>query len=265
MKNIQAIIFTALATVSAVILRCLQLGLMIDPKTGFTNDNMAIYSILITVITLVFCLTSAAIVFLKKDNTASFIPPNSSLLGFSNLVLGIFLLIEPTLSSIVISNVPKALCFFRVALLILSGIVYIYFGIAMLFHLNIRYGLCVVPIVLWIVRLMCTFISYTVMSNISDNFYNISCLIFTLLFLMYQGKTLCLVGNKNRVTCMYACGSIAVILSFTAALPHLLLPLFGKNFLSHGAADHPAATLIMAFYIVIYTCAGLKQRDHKKL
>lgn len=257
MQNIQAVIFTALAAVSAVFLRCIQLAFMIEPATGFTTDDMSVFSTAITVIILLLCIVCGVItLFGRGINGEGAKPKRTFVLACVCFLLGCALMVEPILNGVAVNNVPGVLCVLRFAAMLLSGVCFLYAGVCLLFGYRIALGLTVVPTVLWVLRLMCTFISYTVMSNITDNFYDICSLIFTLLFFMYQGKTLCGVGSKKRAAFMRITGSVAFIMNLTAVLPHYLISAFGVTGFAHRPVDHPVTTLLVTAYMAVCLCTA---------
>ena len=250
MQNIQTVIFTVVAALSAVFLRCVQLAFMIDPATGFTVDDMKGFSAAVTVIILLLCAVCSVLALpARRVQQPAAKAGKNGFIAALCLFLGCAFVIEPILSGIAVNNVPFFLCVLRFAFLLFSGIYFIYAGLCVLFNFHFAAGLTAVPTFLWVLRLMCTFISYTVMSNITDNFYDICSLIFTLLFFMYFGKTLCRVGNKRRAALMRATGSVAIIMNLTAVLPHCLIRLFGVTGFAHRPVDHPLTTLLVTVYI----------------
>lgn len=252
MHSIQAVVFTALAALSAVFLRFVQLAFMIDPSTGFTVDDMAGFSTAVTVIILLLCVVCGALALLdRRGHQPSAKAKKPAFLAAVCIFLGCALVIEPILSGLFVNNVPAFLCVLRFAFMLLSGLYFVYVGLCVLFGYRFVPGLTAVPTFLWVLRLMCTFISYTVMSNITDNFYDICSLIFTLLFFMYYGKTLCGVGSKRRKALMRLTGSIAILMNLTAVLPHYLVATFGISGFAHRPVDHPLTTLLTTVYIVV--------------
>lgn len=263
MKNIQSIIFTAAATVAAILLRCLQLAFMVEPATGFTVENMAVFSGCITGFILLLCLLSAVFCFAGHLKTGVLKLRSSWILAVCSVLFGASLILELVLNGTAIYNVPNLLCFLRAFFLVFCGLVYLYNGVCLFLGYRVQYGLTVVPTVLWVLRLMCTFINHTVMSNITENFYDIGALIFTLLFFMYHGKALCGVKPPKSALLMRITGCIAIILNLTATVPHFCLTLFGVTGFNRQPVDHPLSAVLTAFYIAAFLCCSFTEEKAK--
>lgn len=252
MKYVKLFIFSAAALVSAVILRCLQLIFLTDPQSGFfISGSEGLGNSLSVITVLLIALTGAMALFAKPESIRTR-PVPSPVLGCAALLAGISHFMEPFLNGISMPSVPGWMAVLRLLMILAAGGVFCWFGIAHLMDLDPRYPLSLVLIVSWVVRLMSTFISFTGMSNISENLYDVLMLILTLAFFLTQGKSLCGISQKHQPTLLLATGLSAVLCTAVSALPGMIVSFTSNTELAHIPTDNPISAIFTALYIGVY-------------
>lgn len=252
MKHLKIFIFAAFALVSGVTLRTIQLLFLTDSKTGFYKNGMEGLGTTLMVILISVIAIASLLVFLFNKNEVSVKPSSSALLGCAALFAGIANLVEPFLNEVSFSTVPPFLLGLRLIMILASGAVLFWFGIAILFGKNMRPALSIILIVAYVVRLMSSFICFTGMSNISENVYDVLMLISTLVFFLFFGKGVCGISKSTTNRKLIAVGIAAVLFTAVSSIP-CLLAYFASNFeLIHVPTDNPITGLFMAFFISVY-------------
>ncbi len=252
MKHTKIFIFSAFAAISVVVLRCIQIFFITDPKTGFFLENMEEIGTALTLFTVAMIALSSVLIFLFKKEDINPIPTNSSVLGCTALLAGLAHFIEPIISDADLTTLPSALAGLRFIMILAAGGVFCWFGIAMLRNKAFPYSLFTVLIISWVVRLMSTFISYTGMSNISENFYDVLMLITTLVFILIQGKALYGLTRGKNSRALISTGIGAVLCTTTSALPCIIVSLFSEENISHTPVDNPVTGIYTAAFITAY-------------
>lgn len=244
-------IFFFTALFSAVAVRIMQMMFVTDSNTGFFKDGYESMGSFMSAGMVVLVAVTGILGFFN-DHRPKDAPPNSFLFATSMLLIGIANLIEPYFGTKPPSSIPLMLVALRLLLLVSTGLSFCYLAITMFMNKKANFGLLVVPVVLWIVRLMVTFMSYTGMSNISDNLYDVAMIMATLLFLLMQAKLLCGVKKGKYSYGVLALGLMSVMLIAICILPRIVMFfLFGSQFI-HSTVDSITTHFFMGFYIVVY-------------
>ena len=252
MKHFKIFIFSAFALVSAVTLRTIQLLFLTDSKTGFYKQGMEGVGTALMVLVIAVIAAASTLVFLFKKESLSPTPTSSALLGCAALFAGIANAAEPFLNSISLSSVPTALLGLRTVLIIASGAVFCWYGLAILFRAELHASLSLVLVVTWVVRLMSSFICFTGMSNISENLYDVLMLISTLIFLLFFGKAVCKISKSQTHRKLFASGVAAVLFTSASSVPCLIAYFAGDYAFVHTPVDNPITGIFMAFFISVY-------------
>ncbi len=262
MKYTKLFIFSIAALISSVILRCLQLVFLTDPKSGFFKSGSEGLGNTLSVITILLITFTALMALFAKQEEIIAKPTLTPFFGCVSLLTGISHLMEPMLNGITMPSVPMWMTILRLLMILAAGGVFCWFGIAVFTNSDPRFPLSIVLIVSWIVRLMSTFISFTGMSNISENLYDVLMLILTLSFFLVQGKILCGIPQRNTNGFLLATGISAILCTAVSAAPGIIVSLVSKTELTHIPTDNPISAIFTALYIAVYlvnVCRETKQ------
>lgn len=252
MKHLKIFIFAAVALVSAVILRTIQLIILTDSKSGFYKEGLEGIGITIMVVLVGIIAFASLLIFLFDKKELSTAPSSSVILGTAALFAGIANFIEPFINTVTLTAVPEFLLGLRVIMILASAAAFCWLGAAILFNKKIHPELSIVFIVAWVVRLMSTFICFTGMSNISENLYDVLMLISTLVFFLFFGKSICSISKSTTNRKLVATGIAAVLFTAVSSIPCLITYIVGDFTFVHTPIDNPITGLFMAFFIAVY-------------
>lgn len=252
MKHLKVFIFSGFALVSVVALRLIQLIFLTDSKTGFFKSGMEGIGTALMIFSVVLIAVSALLVLLFKKEKINPVPKQSTLLGCAAIFAGIAHLTEPVIYKADLSSVPDILMGLRLIMLIAAGGVFCLFGLTVILNLKPRFGLTTVLIIAWVVRLMSTFISFTGMSNISENLYDVLMLVMSLIFMLYFGKAICGLSKDEYQLKVIISGVSAVLFTAASALPAVILSFTNSAAITHAPIDSPVTGLFTAFFIAVY-------------
>ena len=252
MKHLKIFIFAALALVSVITIRTIQLLFLTDSKTGFYKDGMEGLGTTLMVILVGIIAITSLLIFVFEKVKISTTPSSSPLLGCAALFAGIANFAEPFLNEVSFSAVPNFLVGLRVIMILASAATLCWFGIAILFNTKFHSSLSIVLIVTWVVRLMSSFICFTGMSNISENLYDLLMLISTLVFFLFFGKSLCGISKSTTNRKLIAIGFAAVLFTAASSIPCLVAYVASGSAFVHIPIDNPVTGLFMAFFISVY-------------
>lgn len=252
MKNIKLLVLSGLGLISVVVIRCIQLSFLIEPRTGFYADGMGGIGGLLSVFAALIVVFAALMGFFSKTDGSLPANKGSAALGCAALLAGLAHLIEPFISAAVPDSVPAVLAVLRMVMIVAAGITFCYFGLAFLLRVPPRFPLMTVLILAFVVRLMSTFVSFTGMSNISENLYDVLMLVMALIFFLFHGKQLCGIRAKKENALMVAVGITAVLLTAISAIPGIVVSLIGTTEVTHTPIDAPLSCLFTAVYISVY-------------
>lgn len=263
MKHIKIFIFSAFALVSAVTIRTIQLLFLTDSKTGFYKEGMETLGTALMLVLVAVIAIASFLVFLFDKEKINSQPSNSAILGCAALFAGIANIAEPFISTASLSTVPTLMVGARTVMIIVSGLVFCWFGIAILFDSNKFPALSILLIITWVVRLMSSFICFTRMSNISENLYDVLMLISTLIFLLIFGKTFCGISKSETNRKLIAMGIAAVLFTAASSIPCLIAYMASDFAFIHIPVDSPVTGLFMAFFMSVYLLDICKKKTEE--
>lgn len=256
--------YFSLSLILINVIRTIQLALLTDAKTGFYLDEYHGLGGLLSIVLVVVIFICGGLSLLSSFKIAD-VPAPSVPLGIAQLLLGVALCVEVFFSASLPSSVHIMFVAVRILLMVLSGIVFIYFGFMNFAGKKPRYFLILIPILLWLVRIAVTFISYTGISNISSNLYEIAMLAFTILFLSGHGKLLCGVASRSTKKLTLITGVIAALFSSICCIPQIIMIILGRQAELHASVDSIATSIFVVIYIVTYLLSKeYKQPKHAK-
>lgn len=235
-----------------------------DFETGFfINSFESIAHILTVLVVAASAICVLFAMFVKTDNINPF-PRGSFYFGLINLLLGFSQISELFLESNQAQTIPVVIALLKSLSILASGIVFCYFGLSYIAKNEVNYHYICLPIIAWILRLITTFISFSGMSNISDNLYDILMLSSVLVFLLYSGKGLCQIKSNLSGKIMLCAATISVVTSSVAILPKILTTLLGLQTFPHRHMGSPLTAFFMLIYIASYLCNITFKREENQ-
>lgn len=252
MSKLKFFIFLGVTTVSAIIVKCIQIAFLTNAQNGFFYNDFETLGHLLTALVVAATAICALFGSFIKDRELSPIPKSNALFGSAAFLLGISQITEIFTYKVNLAGVPNTLLFLRTASILGSGVVFCYVGIYCFIKKKCNFNYIPISVIAWILRLITTFISFSGMSNISDNLYDVLCISATLVFLLFHSKMLCGLYKSKNTTVIFTIGAVAFILCAVNVVPKILLPILSVKGFAHTHTDSPLVLLFMAFYILFY-------------
>ncbi len=264
MNNTKFYIFSLTSFISVIILRCIQILFLIEPKTGFFKYELETLGTITTFLVIAVSVFTAFLGFIHKDITVKNLNRYSSFVGACAIFMGIAHLVEPFTTALDSSAVPLYMRILKIFFIILTGFVLVYFGFCRLTRRHFAPALFVVPIFTWVIRLMSTFISFNGMSYISENLFDILMLCSVLLFMLFYGKSMCRIRQKYCSRLTLAFGIAAVFFTSASVIPSTIISLTGSMTLYHTTLDNHSTCIFTAVFIlsvVLSLVGGMKKSE----
>ena len=119
--------------------------------------------------------------------------------------------------------------------------------------LPFRRGFTILIVLYFFMRLVVSFSSYSSISNVSDNVFDIFMLCATLVFFLYFAKVYCLISPEK--SCFRVLPISFLAFSFTAlnTIPKLLLLCAGRPALDHDTPSCLITNIAMGVFIAVFT------------
>ena len=254
MKDRQFSLFCLAALALIIVLRTIELVNVVDNTSGFFVDGQERVGYILSAVTLIIiCGVSLFSIAFKSETTD--IPKPSLFLGCAELMLGAALICEPFFGAVLPSVLPQLLVVLRQFSIILTGLVFIYFGISMLLTKLPRYEFLLVAIASWLLRLLVTFMCYTSMADITSNNFEILMIITILLFLTYHIKSLLRIGGDKYKTISRVFSSAAFFMTGVCSLPPIIATVFFNYTRMQYSTDSVITNLFLMIYIFTYMTA----------
>lgn len=249
LKNIKLYIFCAVSLICIVAARFIQIVFLTDTKTGFFIEGLESTGTLLSAFVIIVIAAAAALSLIFKSSKEFKYPGYSAFMGFSSLICGLAQIAEPFFTKSPALLTAGALVAVRDVFIVISGAMFCYLAYCLFTGVNAKNITFAVFVISWVLRLLVTFISFTRMSNISDNIYDVIMLVFTLSFFLLQGKLVCNIKVKNSVKAIRAVGIAAIASTAAAAVPSEIVILSGIKNYERTSLESPITGIFTAVYI----------------
>ncbi len=252
MKYGKLIFFSAVALISTVTIRFLQLLFLTDLKSGFFLENCQEIGTYLSIWIALFIAVTALLAYITGADRILPFFGRSNALFLVALLAGVTQIGDALFGQTALPLVPTWMLFLRWLCILACGLTFLWFGLSGFFGWKPYAPLSMVFVVAWIIRLITTFIGFSGMSNISENLYDVMMLIFTLLFFLSHGRVLCGIARKREMQTLLVTGVSAVLCTAVSAVPNIVMPLIRHENLAHTPTDHPIPCLFTALYIAVF-------------
>lgn len=250
MKHKNIVAFFSVSLLFSMSIRIIQLMFMIEPDTGFVKPE---YGNLQTALTAgLFFIIIAFTVFsaLSRRRPLDIEELPIKPLGVFAAVTAAAQLIEVAIlalsSTFDISNMLMML------FLLLSSSFFILFSISIFTGNRIPMFASVFPVILYVYKLVASFISYTGIANISENMFDVAMLCVTLFFFLLHGKYLSEVTSPKKSRIIFPVGLVASLFCFLCTIPRYAIILLGASNILHESALPNISDFIMGVYIAAF-------------
>lgn len=252
-KNIIQI-FT-ISTVLAVILRFSQLFFTIDAATGFSAQgyyekvNIVVYAIMLLLVAIPTFFSSVSS---NRQPTRAPIPKSFPLLTIINFVVAICMFVVAITKYFALASLAP-LAIIELILLIVSAVWFIIYATAGIAKIKLPVGLSIAPVLLYLFKLINTFISHNGLANISENLIVTLFLCTQLLFFLLQSKILCKVTIRKSSRIIFPVSLVTFMLMVVGNFPPLFINLMGRGDLLHTSSVFNLEYVIVGAYALIFT------------
>lgn len=252
-KNIIQI-FT-ISTVLAAILRFAQLFFTIDAATGFSAEgyyekvNIILYAIMLLLFAIPAFFSSVSS---NRQPTRAPIPKSFPLLTVINFVVALCLLVVASTKIFILATLTP-LAIIELILLVVSAVWFISYATAGITKIKLPVGLSIMPVLLYLFKLINVFISHNGLANISENLIVTLFLCAQLLFFLLQSKILCKVTIRKSSRIIFPVSLVAFMLMVVSNLPPLFINLMGRGDLLHTSSVFNLEYVIVGVYALVFT------------
>lgn len=229
--------------------RTVQLLVMTEPVTGFFRQEYAATGILMGVL-LGVCLAALLVCSRFSDPHPQSAGVKSLPLAFAAFLLAAAQLYEA--ATVAVSDRQIGLSLVLNMLLLFGSVAFFaMLGISRISDLPLPRSLTVLPVLLWIYKVIYAFTEYTGMANIAENILTVAALCFSLLFMLQQGKFLS--GDLKKSSRWLTGGGICTaVLCAASTLPRYIVALVGESRLIHEGVMPNPADLALCIYILVF-------------
>lgn len=235
--------------------RFFQLLSLTDPATGFFLTDASAINLFMCGAFGVFGVFLFVCAFLCRQYPVRK-PASSPALAVFSLILALSMLVD--LGSLVTGGDLNVLKTVQCVLLLLSAAVFCIYAVWNFTGLQVNVGgLMMLPVVLWMVRLVNDFIALTGMANISENIIRVLAVCASMVFLLGHGKLIGGLGSEKNMRLTVSCGMLAAVFGLMSTVPRYVLYVVDATKLHEGAVGDPM-DLALGMYIIVFLLVMLK-------
>jgi len=258
MRYKKIMLFFCLALPICMILRYLQISYTIDATTGFFHNEFKLYGDLLTVAIFVPVILASVFGFFTYRTVQNPTERNWTLRVASGL-FAVSVLFETFFGRVSINvRVWQAL------LLRISGLALAVFLIMYAAGLFIKIKLptlvAVLPIIYYVMKIICDFTSISSLALISDNVIIIATYCVMLLFMLNFAKFYNDVVNEKASKKLLASGIASIILCFTQSVPYLLVNVTNGFNYSHTSLESNLSIFCAGLFIAAFTFSHFNKK-----
>ena len=259
----QCSIFFAVATTIAVLLRTFMLFYTTNTETGFVKDEYSLFAtIMLVLIVATPVLIYTSFMFTKKDAVTT--APNSIFYKAISIILAAVILYDTFFSTLDYSarSSLKVLEFVAAAV---SAAYLIAFAVGDYFNVSLSPAFSLTVVAFWLARLLIIFSSFSALSNIADNMFELAAVCLVLVSSLMVSKHLTLPRTQRQNTITLSLLLATVCFCFSTCLPRLIVTLSGKASLLHINRLPILTPLVAGIYFLIFAieCFGKKTQESK--
>lgn len=246
----QSYLYFFIVTVTAIALRTLMLFFTIDTTSGFIKGEYTLVAtLMLAVITVAIILVFVFAMLTKK--TAERTMPNNVVFKIVCPILAAVILYDTFFSTMDYSLTA----WHRSAEFILAVVAaasLIAFSIIEFFNFKIPPLLTAAPILFWFMRLIIIFTSFSTLSNIPDNMFELAALCMILVASLQFSKLACTELSPLKQTCVFATALSTASICFVTSIPRAIVTLSENSVVLHRNDLPIMTTLVAGIYFLIF-------------
>ena len=259
MKYEKIILFFCIALPLSVSMRLLQLFFTVEPETGFFKPYYRTPGILLLIVILAFCAVTVILSFTSHRNPEH--PPRvNPLLSAASVFLALSVCYE-LFHEVSSASVKQ----WQSALLILTGLAAVFFFIFYAVSPYVGFSLprlcAVLPVIYFIMRIICSFTAISSLALISDNIMVTACYCLILLFMLSFAKLCNGVDTEYNFRRLLAFGLSSVILCAAQSIPHIAFNLAAACGYNHTSGPANVSILAAGIFIAVFTFSHFSRKN----
>ncbi len=229
MKYKQIILFFTIALPVSLALRLVQLFYIVEPSTGFFKQGFDAFGDSITAIIIAVALALSVFAFFSHRSPEQ---PAKSNLGISicSVLFGLAVTLELCFGGEIFGVVM-----WQKVLLYVFGTAFIIwlfaFAVKDLLKISLPTASYIIPILFFILKIICNFSGISALALISDNVLLILAYCFSLMFMLNFGKLYNRLDTERGFRKLLATGLASVVLCFTQSIPNTVYHFAVKGYL----------------------------------
>ncbi len=246
----QSYLYFFIATASAIALRTLMLFFTIDTASGFIKTE---YSVIATVMMAVIAV-AVILVFvfaLLTKSTAEHTMPKSAVFKIASPILAVVILYDTFFSTMDYSLTAwQRSAEFILAVVAAASL--IAFAITEFFDIQIPPLFTAAPILFWFIRLIIIFTSFSTLSNIPDNIFELAALCMILVASLQFSKLVCTELSPMKQTVVFATALSTASICFITSIPRAIVTLSENAHVLHRNDLPIMTTLVAGIYFLLF-------------
>lgn len=253
---------SSIASGLCVLARALQLSLMVDEK-GFNLTSYENYSAFVLVL-LFLTAASLAVLGFQTHRCPAHPPKVSLTLAFPAVLYGGWMIFD-VVHSFFSSKVPNWQIILLSAFGILTGVLFVLYGLKAFIKIKLPSVLFVLPVFYQLVRLLCVFISVSTLSLTSTHVLMLATDCTTLLFLLELAKSMCGIDKEKNYRMILAVGISATFFCAVSTIPYIVVSLAGKQFILNESYSSLILTFLAGAFIVAFLLSHFSMKNRQIL
>lgn len=259
MKYKKIILFFCIALPLSVLMRMLQLYYTVELKTGFYKPEYQNAGLYLLLVILAFCAVTAVLSFTSHRNPEH--PPRvSPPLTAASLLMAAAVCYE-LLHEVWSASVKQ----WQITLLILTGLgtvfFFIYYAVSPYISVKIPRLCAALPVVYYILRIICSFTAISSLALISDNILVTAAYCLILLFMLSFAKLYNGLDTEYNFRKLLAFGLVSVILCATQSIPHIMINISTNGGYSHTSNAANISILAAGIFIAVFIFSHFSARN----
>ncbi len=246
----QSYLYFFIATGAAISVRTLMLFFTIDTASGFIKTEYSVITTLMLALIAIAIILVFVFSLLTKASAISAIPQNIAYKVVSVLLAAVILYdtFSSTMDYSLISWQRSAEFIFAV----IAAASLIALAIMDFFNLETPLLLTATPILFWFIRLIIIFTSFSTLSNIPDNMFELAALCLILISSLQVSKLACTELPSAKQNVVFATALATASICFVTSIPRAIVTLSENSSVLHRNDLPIMTTLVAGIYFLIF-------------
>ena len=253
----QCSLFFFAATAFTTVLRIILLSFAIEPNSGFIKSEYSFIATAILIVIFIIAVLTFVFGYMTKATIKNSLP-NNALVKITSVFLGLVILYDTIFSTMEysVSSWQKTLEFITA---IIAAVALVSFALMNSLKIQFPRLMTVAPILFWLLRLVIIFSSFSSLTNIVDNIFELAALCLILVSSLKVAKNACLEQEARQQTQNFALLLTTALVCFVTSLPRAFVSLSGYADMLHQNDLPIMTTLIAGIYFMVFAFSSYKE------